>query len=115
MADASRSDSLEGRWEGTWKSDDSGHNDRLRCIVVHGTNGDYRARFHANYRKIFTFNYAVPLTVKQVGDSYEFAGRANLGWYAGGVYEYAGNASATNYFSTYRCKADHGVFQMHRP
>ena len=38
-----------------------------------------------------------------------------LGFLAGGVYHYEGHADATNYFSTYSCKYDHGTFQMSRP
>ena len=39
----------------------------------------------------------------------------NLGWLAGGVYHYEGRADATNFFSTYTSKYDHGTFQMTRP
>jgi hypothetical protein len=103
-----------GRWEGTWKSDVNGHTDRLRCIVTRQDAG-FRARFHANYKKIFTFTYAVPLQVEQRDGRSHFSGAANLGWYAGGRYQYEGAASATNFTATYRCKSDHGIFQMTRP
>src|SRR6185436_9318165 len=94
--------SLEGRWEGTWHSDMNDHKNQLRCLVTRGTNDIFFARFHAKYRKVFTwsFSYTVPLTVRQRGDDFLVEGEADLGWYAGGHYDYMGNASATNFFST---------------
>jgi len=108
---------LEGRWEGTWHSDVNDHKNVLRCLVTRPTNGIISARFHAKYKKVFTwsFSYTVPLTVRQRGEDFTFEGEADLGWYAGGHYEYMGHASATNFFSTYRCNYDHGTFQMGRP
>ena len=107
-------DGLIGRWEGSWKSDANGHTGRLRCLMTNtGTN--YVARFHANFWKILTFNYAVPLQVKQQDGAYQFSGEANLGWYAGGRYEYQGDATSANFHSTYRAKSDHGTFDMIRP
>ena len=105
---------LEGRWDGSWKSEASGHSNRLRCIVTR-TNQTYLARFYANYAKIMRFGYTVPLKVEQQGDRYDFSGEANLHWYAGGRYTYKGSATATNFSATYRCKSDHGTFQMTRP
>ncbi len=34
---------------------------------------------------------------------------------SGGVYHYDGDATPTNFFSTYKSKYDHGTFQMTRP
>ena len=63
----------------------------------------------------FSFGYSVPLQVRRTNDTYQFLGEANLGWLAGGLYHYEGSATGTNFFSTYRCKYDHGTFQMGRP
>lgn len=110
---------LAGRWEGTWRSDVNAHTGRLRCLVTPSTNGTYTARFHAEYRLLFplTFSYAVPLTATNRPDStgLGFAGQADLGWLAGGVYTYRGRATATNFFSTYECARDRGIFEMTRP
>src|SRR3954470_6479484 len=89
-------DGLGGRWEGTWKSDVNGHADRLRCLMTR-TNDQYIARFHANYKKVFTFTYSVPLQVHEQAGTFSFSGHANLGWWAGGQYEYDGTATATNF------------------
>ena len=104
-----------GRWQGTWKSDASGHNDPLRCLITRTDQGEYQARFHAKYHTVLTFGYTVKLQVTQSGENFQFRGDANLHWWAGGMYDYEGKATATNFFSTYRCKYDHGTFQMTRP
>ena len=107
--------SLEGRWEGTWKSDSNGHNDRLRCLISKQPGGHYLARYYANYGRMLTFGYTARLDAQETAGAFKFAGSADLGWYAGGVYRYEGRAEGTNFFSTYRCPSDHGVFQMTRP
>lgn len=106
---------IQGRWEGTWKSDDSGHNDRLRCLISREPAGDYLARFRANYRTFVNFGYTMRMKVVTNGEVFQFSGDANLGWAAGGWYHYEGKVQGTNFFSTYRCKYDHGTFRMERP
>jgi len=104
---------LEGRWEGKWISDVNHHHGRLRCIA--SKDGDvYRARFHAKYLKILSFGYTIPLKAEAANNGYKFRGDADLGSFAGGVYHYEGHADATNFFSTYASKYDHGTFQMQR-
>ncbi len=106
--------SLLGRWEGTWLSEVNGHNGNLRCVVTQKQDGTYRARFHAIYQKVLGFGYTVQLDVTETNGVFQFRGRANLGWWAGGVYHYEGHAQPMHFFSTYRCKYDHGTFQMTR-
>ena len=108
-------DSLLGRWEGTWLSDANGHNGSLRCVVTQRNDGSYRARFHAIYKKVIGFGYTVPIKVAETNGVLRFSGEANLGWWAGGIYHYEGYVQETKFFSTYRCKYDHGTFQMTRP
>ncbi len=106
---------IAGRWQGTWRSEVNGHTDKLRCLVTAQSATNYQARFHAKYRKILGFGYTVNLSVKESPGAFQFQGEADLGKLAGGVYQYVGEATATNFFSTYRCKYDHGIFQMGRP
>jgi hypothetical protein len=110
-------ETMAGRWEGRWHSEVNDHNDRLRAIITPQTNGTYSARFHAEYKRVFRFrfSYTVPLRVTSEKDRWRFQGEADLGWYAGGKYSYQGFATATNFFSTYRSKHDHGTFHMTRP
>jgi hypothetical protein len=106
---------LGGPWEGHWVSDVNGHNDRLRCVITEQSTNQYDAHFHATYKKVFHFGYTVPLQVRTEGDHYIFSGEADLGTMAGGLYTYEGNATGTNFFSTYKSKYDHGKFEMSRP
>jgi hypothetical protein len=106
---------LSGPWEGQWTSDVNGHNGRLRCIMTRKAEGEYDARFHANYKKILSFSYTVPMKVRRMENSWQFEGEADLGKMAGGLYSYKGAASSTNFFSTYDNKYDHGKFEMSRP
>jgi hypothetical protein len=108
-------DDLQGRWQGTWVSEVNGHTDTLRCVITKKEDGIYSARFLARYHKVLSFGYTVPLKVRADNNEFRFSGDANLGWLKGGVYHYEGHAGATNYFSTYSCKYDHGTFQMGRP
>lgn len=107
---------LQGRWQGVWASDVTGHTDQLRCIVTKKDDGTCQAKFHAKYHQVLSFGYTVPLKVQPsaVAGTFQFSGAADLGWLAGGEYHYDGEADSTNFFSTYRCKYDHGTFQMTR-
>ena len=112
---AAPANDLTGRWEGTWRSEATGHHGKLRSLVTHLEGGDYQARYRAKYLRIMSFCYPVRLKVAAVEDGFKFNGEADLGWYAGGRYQYEGRANATNFFSTYKSKDDHGSFQMTRP
>ena len=116
-ATPSPTNAMTGRWEGTWHSDVNDHSGLLRCLVTPLTNGVYQARFYAKYKRgiTFSFSYTAPLTVRRNKEVFQFEGEANLGWYAGGRYEYQGHADGMDFFSTYRSKHDHGTFRMKRP
>ena len=106
--------SLVGCWEGTWQSDANGHEGSLRCVVTARSGGAYKARYYAIYQKVIGFGYAIVLHTTETNGVSHFSGEANLGWWAGGVYNYEGSVQETNFFSTYRCKYDHGTFRMTR-
>ena len=106
---------LSGRWQGTWRSEVTGHTDQLRCIVTKTDPATYEARFRAKYHTVLSFSYTVPLKVEKTVTGYKFSGQADLGAMAGGLYQYDGHAETTNFFSTYSSKDDHGTFQMGRP
>jgi hypothetical protein len=113
-AESPQATGLQGRWQGIWASEATGHTDKLRCIIEPEPDGKYRARFHAKYKKVLSFGYTVLLTAEPDGGLWKFKGDANLGWYAGGLYHYEGQADETNLHSTYSCKYDHGTFRMQR-
>jgi len=109
------SGSIEGRWEGRWLSGVNGHTGRLRCLLSRETDSRFQARFRATYWKVYRFSYTVSLQFEQRDAAWQFTGDEDLGKLAGGIYHYEGQATPTNFFSTYRSKYDHGTFQMQRP
>ena len=108
-------DSIEGRWDGTWRSEESSHRGRLCCILTKAGDTEYRARFQSTFALIFGFGYTATLTGHETNGVVYFQGRAELAKWAGGSYHYEGHATPTNFVSTYRCGHDHGVFEMKRP
>ena len=115
LATPAPTNDMAGPWQGAWASKKNKGHDQLRCLITKVSERDYQARFRAHYWKVFRFGYTVVLRGQRQGNEAAFQGDANLGWYAGGKYQYAGRASATNFFSTYQSKADHGEFRMQRP
>ena len=105
---------FEGRWEGTWHSDQNGHSGKLRCITIRRYENEYDAKFRATYQKILRFSHTAPLYTQSQGTNWVFSGEANLGWWAGGLYRYEGRADAWSFFSTYSNRYDHGTFVMER-
>jgi hypothetical protein len=114
-ATQSNQSSLEGRWEGKWLSDKNRHTGKLRCLLTRESDTNYRARFKATYWKIFRASYLVKFTGEMRDGVWHFKGDEDLRWFAGGIYHYEGRVTPTNFFSTYRCKYDHGTFILHRP
>ena len=107
--------SLAGRWEGSWLSDQNGHHGNLRCVLSRASDDIYDAHFHATYWKIFSATYSVRFTGEIRDGVWHFNGSEDLGTMAGGVYHYEGRLTPTNFFSAYRCKFDHGTFELSRP
>jgi len=107
--------SVEGRWEGRWKSDHNGHSGKLRCVMLRTGTNNFTATFHAKYQGILSFGYTVPLAMREDAGKFQFTGQTDLGALAGGLYNYEGTATPTNFFSTYRCPSDWGTFKLARP
>jgi hypothetical protein len=111
-------EAISGPWQGRWLSHYNGHNDELRALVTRIDASHYDVKFRAKYKKgiTFHFGYTVRLeTLPATNGVVVFRGAENLGALAGGVYRYEGHATPTNFFSTYRSKHDHGIFEMQRP
>jgi len=106
---------ITGRWQGTWKSDASGHDGGLRCLITRIDPRTYHARYAATYGGIFHFGYEMDLIATPEQDWIKFEGQADLGSMAGGVYHYEGHANAEKFYATYHCDKDHGRFDMNRP
>ena len=109
---------IEGQWEGTWSSDANGHHGGLRCLVTRRGDGAFDARYHATYSGwcgTLGFEYTVPMTLQPDRDGWLLEGDADLGWLAGGKYEYNGRATPSRFTCTFQSEEDHGVFLLQRP
>lgn len=111
-ADQGNFNRTASRWEGSWRSGKNGHHGQLRCLLTPESSTNSRAHFKATYWKIFRATYQVEFTGELRDGVWQFSGTEDLGWFAGGVYSYEGRVSPTNFFSTYKCKYDHGTFEM---
>jgi hypothetical protein len=109
---------VEGRWIGNWHSDYNQHEGPLRCLITQKDGGIYHARFHAKYKSGFLtigYPYDMDMTISRADESYRFKGEADLGWMAGGVYQYDGNGTAAVIDMNYRASKDFGTFKLERP
>ena len=109
-------DAITGRWVGTWQSEVNDHSGKLRAIITKQDENTYLARYHATYAGWLTFETKARLRGEPTGENrVELRGEEDLGWLAGGVYEYDGHATPEEFYSTYKSKHDHGTYTMMRP
>ena len=110
-------DSVEGRWEGSWTSEATGHTGGLRAIIerTDASQESYRVRYHATWGCCFWFNYTLSMmNVQRREGAIEFAAEEDLGWPFGN-YKYSGEVKGAKFRSSYEAESDHGVFEMARP
>lgn len=116
--------SLEGAWEGKWLSSASGHSGPLRCVIREEPDSDvipeetdsdrFRARYHARWGPLFTFEYTLPMEAHREGPlHYTLEGEADLGW-PWGNYRYRGEVVGERFSAKYWTELDHGSFEMTR-
>ena len=109
---------VEGRWIGDWHSDYNQHEGPSRCLITKKDGNTYHTRFHAKYKLGFltiSYPYDMDMTITQDAKTYSFKGEADLGWLAGGVYQYDGNGTLANIDMDYQASKDHGTFRLYRP
>jgi hypothetical protein len=106
--------SVDGRWEGEWISEASGHRGPLRAVVDVTAPALWQVSFRAGYAGVMRACYATDFTVAQRDGGWTFTGASDLGALAGGRYEYAGSATLAEIICTYRSSADHGEFRLRR-
>lgn len=107
--------SVEGPWEGEWRSDRNGHHGRLRCVLTRSGDDKWRAAYHAKFMKIFSYSHVATLTGVETNGAVQLRGEAKLPKLAGGLYKYEGRVTPTEFQSTYNSKHDHGTYRMSRP
>ena len=107
--------SVSGRWEGEWVSQKTGHHGPLRCVLTVVSPSLWHVAFRASYSRVFRACYATDFTVVQEPGRWTFTGGQDLGTFAGGVYEYSGQASLIEMVCQYKSPRDHGEFRLRRP
>ena len=109
------SGAVTGPWAGTWKTDNNGHEGKLRCLVTPSdSQGAYDFRYHATWFKILRGGYDARFDVSKAGNGYAVEGKKNLGFF--GEFEHSGRISGNRFDGTYSNeKGDVGSFQMTRP
>lgn len=105
---------IEGPWEGQWAST-NGHSGRLRCILTRAADGEYLARFHAVFWTFCQAEYSVTLRGEELDGVTRLAGQENLGWLAGGKYDYEAEVTPAAFIARYKSRYENGEFRMHRP
>ena len=108
----SAANELQGRWVGEWISEANGHRGALRCILSKDRTGGFEALFHAKFCGGLRVCYTAPLHGQMNGSRLLLDGEMDIGKLAGGIYSYKGDANENEFTCSYRCKYDHGVFQM---
>jgi hypothetical protein len=103
---------LPRRWEGQWISEVNGHRGALRCALSQSSPAEYAATFYAVYGGILRVCYTVTLRGERTNAALVLEGDSDLGRLAGGIYHYAGEATERSFRCSYRCKYDHGTFEM---
>lgn len=112
--------SLRGAWEGTWRSEKSGHTGTLQAVVTTGEAGKEPARYTFRYRPVWKEVFSAVLCAeheakrKGTKGAWILSGEKDLGL-LGGVYRFTGTASPTHFCARYVSSVDEGVFDMHRP
>lgn len=105
---------VAGVWEGTWCSNHNGHNGTLRAVITKEGENYYHAHFKATWAYIIPFEFELPLTTCSQNGCETFSGSADLGFLAGGAFQFAGSACGSKFDATFCASKDHGVFNMTR-
>jgi hypothetical protein len=107
-----RPDQFGSGWEGEWISEENGHRGPLRCVLTRLDSARYEAQFHAVYARVLRVCYSVVLAAQPSGERIRLQGETDLGCLAGGVYQYEGDMDASHLVCRYRCRYDHGTFNL---
>jgi hypothetical protein len=108
---------IEGRWEGSWSCEWTGHAGGLRCLVSRLENDRYAMRYEATWTFLFTFTseYTIAVEAERDGERMAFAGDAYLGLLVGGDCHHQGEATAEELRATYESSSNRGTFVLRRP
>ena len=112
-----------GSWTGTWgpmgdpKAVDAGKaakgGARLDCKVDPPEDGKWSATFEGECGR--PYKYTIKMLGRQSGGVVLFQGTADLGPKDGGVYDWIGRASDTEFVGFFTSRGHLGTFRMERP
>ncbi len=111
---------LSGAWTGAWNSEGTSHQGKLRAIATKtradGKVDHYTFRYHATWASVLSGQYKTEHIATPTRLGYHtLSGQHDMGAVFGGIYQYGGQASPTDFQATYRSKVDHGSFNLKRP
>lgn len=119
-AETTNPTTLLGAWEGTWRSEASGHTGTLRAIVTAPSPEANPTHYTFHYEPVWKQMLRVSLKAeheakrKDARGPWILSGEKDLG-VLGGVYRFTGTATTISFKANYASAVDHGVFEMKRP
>lgn len=116
-AKSSAGTGVEGAWEGTWKSEATGHHGSLKCIVGPAKNaqGDRDFRYWASWKHLLSGTFdAVHQVTPQGKAAWKFTGQHQMPDWAGGLYTYDGTVIGDHFHADYKAAKDHGTYDLTR-
>lgn len=118
---------VTGEWTGKWgiyspskegapqpaPSQQSEKGMQLDCKVVELSNGNWQATFEGECGR--PYKYTVQMLGRQAGDVVLFKGTADLGEQDGGVYDWIGRATESEFIGFFTSQKYTGYFRLSRP
>lgn len=107
---------IEGKWDGSWRSNTNQHSGDLRCIVSPSKEkpGLYEFRYWGTFAGFLRFHYTVEYSARRSNDTWTMEGESDLGIMGGKFYHKAIVRDGT-FDATYTSKWDNGTFRLKRP
>jgi hypothetical protein len=114
IAKPTPNNSIEGPWEGYWKSTVSGHTGRLRCLVSSEHAGQRDFYYHATWgHGLFRGSFKAAHAVSDKTGQTRFTASRDIDRH--GFFQAEGYLTPTQFSATYQAAGDRGVFELKRP
>ena len=107
-------ESIEGPWQGVWKSGATGQTAEVRCLVTEREEGGYVARKRIDFGFMFSGEETIPIRADHRHDMITVRGEVDRG-FNGGVLRYEGSVKNGKYTAQYHSRYDYGKYIMTRP
>lgn len=108
-------DGVSGAWEGTWRSNPTGHSGKLRCAVFPKSPGVWEYRYRATWARVLCAGFTVDCAVTRQRDgTLKVKGERDLGPVFGGVFAHQGTVTKDKLDASYQAKIDEGTLTLRR-